>query len=154
MAIEDSNPSRRNLVVTSLAFVAYYYAGGYFKNHELTLEVVNLSFTDYWVLGFFAWGLLIWFAYRYWVEHRGELFAAFQSDVQNEIIAQEILLDYVRKIFAGPSSPDFRLAKIERNHARWSILCAFGKQVETTFQQHEVRIAGIVAEGDTRLGVA
>ena len=44
MPLADNDPSRRNLMVTSLAFIAYFWADGCFTDSTVRLQVVNVSF--------------------------------------------------------------------------------------------------------------
>ncbi|WP_137885363.1 hypothetical protein [Pseudomonas sp. 2FE] len=80
MAIEDSDPERRNLTVMSAAFIIYYLAGGSFKNNEITLEVVNINFSRPTVLAVIAWLMLFWFIYRYWQTHQDHFRNAFPAE--------------------------------------------------------------------------
>lgn len=70
MPLADNDPSRRNLMVTSLAFIAYFWADGCFTDSTVTLQVVNVSFDKPDVLAKMAWALLFWFALRYWQLHK------------------------------------------------------------------------------------
>lgn len=81
MAIEDSDPERRNLVVTATAFIAYYYGGGYFANHTVTLEVINVEFSNPGFLTAMVWTALFWFVYRYWVTHTGKFHRHFAIEL-------------------------------------------------------------------------
>lgn len=80
MAIQDSDPERRNLVVTSLAFIAYFYAGGSFQDNSIRVQVVNLNFSNTTFLGGMAWILLFWFLYRYWLTHKNKFVEGFKSE--------------------------------------------------------------------------
>lgn len=80
MAIQDSDPERRNLTVISLAFVAYFYAAGSFPSSEVKLHVVNATFGRPWVLGVIAWIAFFWFLYRYWLTHRDQFYSQFNSE--------------------------------------------------------------------------
>lgn len=71
MALQDSNPDRRNLVATSVAFIAYYYGGGQFSGESINLMVMSLKFSEPCVLAFMAWFALFWFLYRYWLNNKG-----------------------------------------------------------------------------------
>ena len=70
MPIQDSEAERRNLIVTSLCFIAYNLGGGNFTSNEVRLQVINVSFTDPIFLGFLAWMGLFWFAYRFGHDRR------------------------------------------------------------------------------------
>jgi hypothetical protein len=81
MAVEDSNPERRNLLVTSLGFVAYYYGHGAFVDKELQLELINIHFHKTGFLAALAWTMLFWFLFRYWQTTRGKFTTAFAAEV-------------------------------------------------------------------------
>ncbi|MEW8073610.1 MAG: hypothetical protein AB2826_24625 [Candidatus Thiodiazotropha sp.] len=66
MAISDNNPERRNLVLASIAFVIYYAAGGSVSDENIRILVINITFSKPEALAFFAWGMLCWFALRFW----------------------------------------------------------------------------------------
>lgn len=80
MAIQDNDPERRNLTVTAMAFIAYYYAGGSFSDSTVTLQVISADFSKPEVLAFLAWAALIWFIYRYWQSHRGTFSGGFSTE--------------------------------------------------------------------------
>lgn len=80
MAIHDSDPERRNLIVTSLAFIAYYYAGGAFVDSNVRLQMVNVTFEKPEVLAGIAWMLLFWFFYRYWLTHKKSFTSGFADE--------------------------------------------------------------------------
>ena len=84
MAIQDSDSERRNLMVTSLCFIAYYSAGGYITKNEIQLQVLNVSFTNPEVLGIFAWILLFWFALRYWQTHQNMIIKSTVEDIKSQ----------------------------------------------------------------------
>ena len=81
MAFQDSNPERRNLVVTSVAFIAYYYGGGELANNSISLPVVSIRFANTGFIAAMAWAALFWFLYRYWLLHSGEFVKNFASEV-------------------------------------------------------------------------
>jgi len=80
MAIQDSDPERRNLMVTSIAFIAFYFAGGSFPEKSVRLQVINAEFTRPSVLCLIAWIAFFWFIYRYWQTHNGN----FTTSSKNE----------------------------------------------------------------------
>lgn len=80
MAIQDSNAERRNLVVTAIAFIAYFYGDGNFANHAVTLQVVSINFSNTKFLAGMAWAAFIWFIYRYWLLNSGEFTKGFTSE--------------------------------------------------------------------------
>ena len=81
MAIEDSDPERRNLTVMSGAFIIYYLAGGSFDEKQITLEVVNMHFSRPSVLAGIAWIMLLWFVYRYWQMNKEKFSEKFPEEL-------------------------------------------------------------------------
>lgn len=81
MAIQDSDPERRNLTVTSIGFITYFYAGGSLPDTSVRLEVVNVEFSRPEVLAVIVWLAFIWFIYRYWLTHNGDFTNYFSSEL-------------------------------------------------------------------------
>lgn len=80
MAIQDSDPERRNLMVTSIAFIAFYYGGGSFPDSTVRLQVINAHFSKPAVLCVIAWLSFLWFIYRYWQTHNGNFTKLFKRE--------------------------------------------------------------------------
>lgn len=71
MSLEDSNPHRRNLVVTACAFIVYFMADGQFADDKtISLSILSLKFHDTFWLGFFAWLALFYFMYRFYLDSK------------------------------------------------------------------------------------
>lgn len=84
MAIYDSNPERRNLVITSLCFVIYYMADGQFDDtNNIKLHVINVSFNNTEFLRYFALFMLFWFLFRYWQASRGTFKNNFKKELES-----------------------------------------------------------------------
>lgn len=101
MAIHDSDPERRNLIVTSLAFIAYYYAGGAFVDSNVRLQMVNVTFEKPEVLAGIAWMLLFWFFYRYWLTHKKSFRNGF-SDEKYDYYKLPYVIRYAEKRLGKP----------------------------------------------------
>jgi hypothetical protein len=82
MPIQYSDPETRNLSVTSVAFIAYFSAGGTFIDGMVNLSVINAKFTNPFILGVMAWVLLFWFFYRYWLTHYGKFSIAYWAEIE------------------------------------------------------------------------
>lgn len=80
MAIQDPDAERRNLVVCSLLFIIYFYAGGSFTDAVVRLQVVNITLSRPFVLSIIAWVAFAWCTYRYWLTHNGVFQRGFRSD--------------------------------------------------------------------------
>jgi len=115
MAIEDPNPERRNLVVTSLAFIAYYYGGGAFENHEVELHVISVTFKNFSFLAAMAWCGLFWFAYRYRLLNSREFRNHFRKEI-SLYHSHTSVLDYVSKKTSEPFFRPGEKQKIASNH--------------------------------------
>ena len=81
MALDDSNPERRNLMVAAICFIAYFYGGGEFIDQTVTLQVVNVKFQRIEVLGGIAWAMYAWFLYRYWLVNGGRFREEFSAEL-------------------------------------------------------------------------
>lgn len=76
---QDSNPDRRNLVLTSLSFIIYNLAGGKLPDGstELKLNVISLEFTKPEYLLVFAYLMFLWFLLRYWQTNKNKYKVAY-----------------------------------------------------------------------------
>ncbi|EQB8880484.1 TPA: hypothetical protein ACTGGT_003544 [Vibrio cholerae] len=101
MTIQDSNPERRNLVVTSLAFIVYFFAGGSFTENEVRLHVVNVHFDKPEILAYIAWFLLFWFLFRYWQKHNGDFSKEFKKEI-TPYYTYSYFTNYARKKLEKP----------------------------------------------------
>jgi hypothetical protein len=81
MAIQDSDPERRNLMVIFMAFIVYFYAGGSFPKNEVRLQVINAHFSNPIVLAAIGWVLFFWFFYRYWQKHSSSFSDGFKNEI-------------------------------------------------------------------------
>jgi hypothetical protein len=96
MAIQDSNAERRNLMVTSIGFIAYFYAGGSFSDSNVRLQVINADFSKPEILSVMAWSAFIWFLYRYWSTHSGDFTKHFQGELY-ELRSKSYIKSYALK---------------------------------------------------------
>ncbi len=80
MAIQDIDPERRNLMVTSLGFIIFYLGEGKMESDKLTLPLVNIEFKNTVFLASMAWIMLFWFVFRYWQTRDMET-VAFARDI-------------------------------------------------------------------------
>lgn len=83
MPIQDSSPARRNLIVTSLAFIVYFTAGGQFDDNKISFGLVNITFDKPIVLAVFAWLMLFWFVIRFHQENRLPYQTQRETDIQS-----------------------------------------------------------------------
>ena len=81
MALQDSNPERRNLSVLALSIIIFYLADGEFTESTVRLQVINVQFSNPQILVFFVWGLLGWSMFRYWLIHQGEWKKDFYAEL-------------------------------------------------------------------------
>lgn len=102
MAIQDSDPERRNLSVASIAFILFYFGGGELADNLVKLPIVNIRFTNTHFLAVAAWVALFWFLYRYWQKHRGKLRYEFSARYRSYYEK-----DYFRKYAEKKSGESF-----------------------------------------------
>jgi hypothetical protein len=105
MALQDSDSERRNLVVASIAFIAYFYAGGSFPETTIQLQVINARFSKPEILSLIVWAMYFWFIYRYWVTHRDAFTVAFSAEF-NEWRRRPYIRNYVNKYFSQVLHPN------------------------------------------------
>ncbi len=96
MAYQDSNPERRNLVLTSVAFITYFFAGGEFLENTVRLHVINVAFSKPEVLGFIAWTSLLWFLFKYWQVNSEKFINEFKIEL-NKVYCRDFAVKYVIK---------------------------------------------------------
>ena len=81
MAIQDSIPERRNLLLISLCFIIFFLGGGSFPKDEIRLLVISVCFSRPEVLGIIVWLVFFWFLYRYWVVHRHLFLSEYREEI-------------------------------------------------------------------------
>lgn len=108
--VEDSSPERRNLVVSSMGFIAYYYGHGFFRENEISIQAINLHFKSPVIIGVMAWAAFFWFLLRYWQVTRGLYMRQFKLEL-NEFKDYGFVIAYVEKSLNMESERDggFRL---------------------------------------------
>lgn len=84
MNIQDSNPERKNLVITSLSIILFFLSGASFEDNQVRLSLINVTFKNPDILIYFIWILFGWFLFRYWQIHRGSWIPNFQRDISEE----------------------------------------------------------------------
>jgi len=83
MPYEETNPLRRNLVVLSTAIIIFYVGGCEIPSSgEITLPLINLTFTNARHLAWLVWVALLWFLARYWIETKNESYGSFRKVIQ------------------------------------------------------------------------
>lgn len=117
MALEDSNPTRRNLTIYSLSIIIFYIGGGYFPNKEIHLPLVNIVFTKTDRLVFVVWFFLIYFTYIYWLNNchswKEKFCFEFNSATNESAFLRRYLISKYNKELKGPHYLD---SKIVNNH--------------------------------------
>jgi hypothetical protein len=100
----DTNATRRNLVVISLAFIAYFIAGGSFTDTTVRLQVISAEFSKPIVLGIIAWAIFIWFLYRYQLFHKRKFRTEFNNEFKkwkNKPYFEKYLLERTNKPYGS-----------------------------------------------------
>lgn len=90
MPISDSSPERRNLVVSSVAFILFYLAEGSVSGSSLRLFFVNIEFNEPAVIAHGAWILLFWFGLRFWQKNGFNGWSSVLSEVSSLPIPSSI----------------------------------------------------------------
>ena len=125
MAIQDSDPERRNLVITSLSFIVFYLAGGHIPENTLKLQIVNITFNNTHVLIITAWLMLAWFAIRYWQTHKGLMTNEIVKDTCS-LLENKALINFVERVSGKKYRVEngFVIKLIQKHFGIWSIAYA------------------------------
>lgn len=99
--IEDNNKERKNLTLLSFAMIVFYLGGGEMVDSTLRLPLINLQFHCAPALGFLAWGVLVWFTFRYWVESKDATKEAFLSELDKTEYLQKLTANHISKKVSG-----------------------------------------------------
>ena len=78
----ENDRERRNLMLCSVALNAYYFAGGEISAEGARLMWIGINFTKPEALTWMAWGMLFWFAWRYW-QTTPDLLVLLSRDIQD-----------------------------------------------------------------------
>jgi len=121
MPIADNNPERRNLMVTSLAFIIYFLGDGHFENGNVKIQAINITFDNLYVLTISSWVLLLWFYWRYSQKHKHVFLGQIQTEVKAEK-SNPILIAYLKKKTKKPylDEKGFLVSKITPSKGKWS----------------------------------
>jgi hypothetical protein len=142
MAIQDSDPERRNLMVISMAFIVYFYAGGSLTESEVRLQVINVSFSNPKVLAAIGWGLLFWFFYRYWQKHSSSFTNGFNNEIY-KYYNKGYFSKYVSKKLGKPiikyENEDYRIEGIIKKDGKFGIKYAYIHSVDRDEKTGEVK---------------
>lgn len=112
MSIEDSNPERRNLVVLSSAIIIYYLAGGSVKEKTLSLEIINIEFSNTAMLSVIVWFMLGWFSFRYFIENRYVITNELKVACNGKSYLLGLFGVYFVSKFSKPEMVDLRSGKL------------------------------------------
>lgn len=113
MAIEDSNPERRNLVVLSMAIIAFY-VGEATVGNELSLPLVKLTFNDAQALGYLAWVMLAWFWFKYWITAKNEIRDKINHELNNKRYGLFLFSRKLRQVFLLNPNHTVKFIKFRR----------------------------------------
>lgn len=78
-SIADVDPHRRNLMMLSIAFIAYFLSGAQMDADGLRLGMIGVDITRPWVIGVIAWLMLFWFAWQYWLHSHESALETFRT---------------------------------------------------------------------------
>ncbi len=124
MAIQDSNPERRNLTLLSMAIILFYLGEGKIIGETIRFQVVNIQFKNPEILFYFVWILLLWFALRYWQTHRHKPSQKFKNDIES-LSNIKLLRWYTKKKFDLPYNKlkGFNAVSLSIMNSKWTIKC-------------------------------
>lgn len=133
MAFQDTNSERRNLSLTSLAFIVYFFAGGKFKESSVSLNVINATFERPMILAVIAWSALFWFIYRYWLVHLGEFSKNFASEFcawSGKRCFREYAERKMRKEFPVDKEEGYHIADVNWKKGRVALKWTYASNIE------------------------
>lgn len=104
--MHDQNPERRNLLISSLGFLLYFLAGGSLADDVVRIQLINLKFENPTIFVVFAWIILFWFLFRYWLLHSGKFKRDFRGELQLFFDDQIIKKEVERQLGASISRDD------------------------------------------------
>ena len=122
MPILDNNPERRNLFVTSSAFVIYFLGEGRLSDNVLSIQAISITFDKPIVIAVLAWVMLFWFFLRYRQLCSGELNKAIFEEVNSEI-SNLTLVEYLKSKTKMPYKDEngFTIKQIIPKRRKWSV---------------------------------
>jgi len=151
MPFQDSDPERRNLMITSLGFILFFWGGGELKGDSLKLPMFNIEFFRPEIIAFFAWLALLWFLYRYWLKHSFVFWEQFSAELCEKRYLEKAASS-VGQIEAGPFVADTEHGfHIDRIYWQWNGMhadCTYAKKVSR--DQKTNRINSITGHDPSR----
>jgi hypothetical protein len=99
--VNDSSPERRNLLITSLAFIAFYGGGAEISSNELRLVLVDASFSRSYFLAIMVWIAIGWFALRFWQKSDGEITKNLRGELVRNSVPDVLACSSVEKARAA-----------------------------------------------------
>jgi len=151
MAISDTNPERRNLILASLAFILFYAAGGSLIDDKVRVMVVNISFSKPQILVLFAWIILLWFCLRFWQKSGFKFWSSILSEIMSDKIPVSIA-NYAKEKAKNQligahavdhSSKEAEVAGLIYKPYSFYVLCNFKSGSNVITHQEQVKLEGI-----------
>ena len=151
--ITDGIAERRNLLVISLLFIAYFYGGGYIDGNTINFPMVNIKFQQTTYLSFMAYALFLWSIYRYWVKLKGKFKQSFylefkktldETNVFDELASSKSNLS-TKKMLDGKPGTYFTIQTVTFKNEP--------KELELRLQLHNLTADGQVKhqQGNTKI---
>jgi hypothetical protein len=119
--IQDSDAARRNLTVTSIGFLIYFWCGGSLENDSLKLPMISVEFSRPNVVALLSWVALIWFFYRYRLAHKSKFKEKFEYELRANPymeMANEYAKEYKNITGVGIGEKGHHLSRLYWN---WSL---------------------------------
>jgi len=145
MPFQDSDPERRNLMITSLGFILFFLAGGKLNEDSLKLPMLNIEFCRPEVIAVFTWIALFWFVYRYWLKHSFEFVDSFSRELSDKKYIAKAMKD-APNIDTLPIVPDREKGlHIDRLYWKWNGMYAYCKYATSVDRNSNYRISNITS---------
>jgi len=143
MPFQDSDPERRNLMISSLGFILFFWGGGCLKDDSLKLPMLNIEFSRPGTIALFAWVALIWFLYRYWLKHSFGFWEQFSTELCEKKYIEKAIAS-VTQTEAGPFVPDTELGfHMNRIYWQWNGMhaeCIYASKVTRNKDTHQIGV--------------
>jgi len=150
MAISDANPERRNLILTSLAFIIFYAADGKLSDGTVRLILVNISFSKPYILAYLTWALLFWFCLRFWQKSGFKFWSSLTGEIISEKIPASLATYAINKAKSRilddkkiDSTKNIEASFFNHKYFFINIVCDFKNSSNATVHQEQVLIGGV-----------
>lgn len=142
-----SNPDRRNLNLISLIIIVYFIAGGQLTSDVITLQFVDIKFSNIPALITVLWVLFAWYWLRFHISNESCIFAHFNDALSRYAFENEswFLFNRYPEVFTGDIEyislrPSSRVIS-DKIHNRWTIPCKIKYKQNPNVEAASVKVS-------------